>query len=149
MFLDPFAAPHTLIAGNTGSGKSVLMQNIILSITVPRCLDCVLETTKADVLAELAKREKAGVNPEPFLLRKSGQLFYNTSPFDLKKLMGDQDHIGENLRSYMQALSPAVRDIAITGRCRTNRHRRFSGPRKGQLRMAYTQRIRKQPPRES
>ncbi|MCW3094484.1 MAG: restriction endonuclease subunit [Chthonomonadaceae bacterium] len=45
------------------------------------------------------------------MLRKSGQLFYNTSPLDLKKLMGDQDHIGENLRAYMQAFSPAVRDI--------------------------------------
>jgi type I restriction enzyme M protein len=45
-------------------------------------------------------------------LRKNpGQLFYNTSPLDLKKLMGDQDHIGENLRAYMQAFSPAVRDI--------------------------------------
>jgi type I restriction enzyme M protein len=51
------------------------------------------------------------LNPEPFLLRKSGQLFYNTSPLDMKKLMGDQDHIGENLRAYMQAFSPAVRDI--------------------------------------
>jgi len=29
----------------------------------------------------------------------------------MKKLMGDQDHIGENLRAYMQAFSPAVRDI--------------------------------------
>ncbi len=25
--------------------------------------------------------------------------------------MGDQDHIGENLRAYVQAFSPAVRDI--------------------------------------
>jgi type I restriction enzyme M protein len=25
--------------------------------------------------------------------------------------MGDQDHIGENLRAYLQAFSPAVRDI--------------------------------------
>jgi type I restriction enzyme M protein len=41
------------------------------------------------------------------VLRKSGQFFYNTSPLDLKKLMGDQDHIGENLRAYMQAFSPA------------------------------------------
>ena len=60
-----------------------------------RRLDCVLEATKPAVLAELAAREKAGLNPAPFLLRKSGQLFYNTSPFDLKKLMGDQDHKGK------------------------------------------------------
>ena len=33
LFLSPkFNAPHTLIAGSTGSGKSVLMQNIILGI---------------------------------------------------------------------------------------------------------------------
>ncbi len=84
---------------------------VILPFTVLRRLDCVLEPTKADVLDELAKREKAGLNPEPFLLRKAAQHFYNTSPLDMKKLMGDQDHIGENLRAYMQAFSPAVRDI--------------------------------------
>jgi type I restriction enzyme M protein len=79
--------------------------------TVLRRLDCVLEPTKVAVLAEKQTREAAGLNPEAFLLRKSGQFFYNTSPLDLKKLMGDQDHIGENLRAYMQAFSPAVRDI--------------------------------------
>ncbi len=94
-----------------GDYKQSEYGKVILPFTVLRRLDCVLERTKADVLAEKAKREKAGVNPEPFLLRKSGQLFYNTSPLDLKKLMGDQDHIGENLRAYMQAFSPAVRDI--------------------------------------
>ena len=84
---------------------------VILPFCVLRRLDCVLEETKPAVLAELAKRTAAKVNPEPFLLRKAGQLFYNTSPLDLKKLMGDQDHIGENLRAYLQAFSPAVRDI--------------------------------------
>jgi len=84
---------------------------VILPFTVLRRLDCVLESTKPAVLKELETRTQAGVNPEPFLLKKAGQLFYNTSPLDLKKLMGDQDHIGENLRSYIQAFSPAVRDI--------------------------------------
>jgi len=84
---------------------------VILPFTVLRRLDCVLDPTKAAVLAELARRTQAKINPEPFLLRKSGQLFYNTSPLDLKKLMGDQDHIGENLRAYLHAFSPAVRDI--------------------------------------
>ena len=94
-----------------GDYKQSEYGKVILPFTVLRRLDCVLEATKAAVLAELATRKKAGLNPEPFLLRKSGQLFYNTSPLDLKKLMGDQDHIGENLRAYMQAFSPAVRDI--------------------------------------
>ncbi len=84
---------------------------VILPFTVLRRLDCVLAPTKAAVLAELAKRKAARINPEPFLLKKSGQHFYNTSPLDLKTVVGDQDHIGENLRAYVQTFSPAVRDI--------------------------------------
>jgi len=84
---------------------------VILPFTVLRRLDCVLETTKPAVLAEYEAKQKAGVNPEPFLLRKSGQSFYNTSLLDMKKLMGDQDHIRENLYSYIQAFAPAVRDL--------------------------------------
>src|SRR6201981_3957067 len=94
-----------------GDYKQSEYGKVILPFTVLRRLDCVLEKTKAGVLGELAAREKAGLNPEPFLLRKSGQLFYNTSPLDMKKLMGDQDHVGENLRTYMQAFPPSVRDI--------------------------------------
>ncbi|GFO55131.1 type I restriction endonuclease subunit M [Geomonas sp. Red276] len=63
------------------------------------------------MLAELAEKQKSGLNPEPFLLRKAGLSFCNTSPMDMKKLMGDQDHIRENLDSYVQSFSPAVRDI--------------------------------------
>ena len=94
-----------------GDYKQSEYGKVILPFTVLRRLDCVLEATKAAVLKEKELREKAGLNPEPFLLRKSGQLFYNTSPLDLKRLVGDQDHIGENLRAYLQAFSPAVRDI--------------------------------------
>ena len=94
-----------------GDYKQSEYGKVILPFTVLRRLDCVLESTKEAVLAEKEKREKAKLNPEPFLLKKSGQFFYNTSPLDMKKLMGDQDHIGENLRAYMQAFSPAVRDI--------------------------------------
>ncbi|WP_035384434.1 class I SAM-dependent DNA methyltransferase [Ferriphaselus sp. R-1] len=94
-----------------GDYKQSEYGKVILPFTVLRRLDCVLETTKAAVLAELEAKQQAGLNPEPFLLRKAGQSFYNTSPLDMKKLMGDQDHIRENLYSYVQAFSPAVRDI--------------------------------------
>ncbi|MEI6673937.1 MAG: class I SAM-dependent DNA methyltransferase [Verrucomicrobiota bacterium] len=94
-----------------GDYKQSEYGKVILPFTVLRRLDCVLEATKPAVLVEKTKREQAKLNPEPFLLKKSRQLFFNTSPLDLKKLMGDQDHIGENLRAYMQAFSPAVRDI--------------------------------------
>ena len=94
-----------------GDYKQSEYGKVILPFTVLRRLDCVLERTKAAVLAELPVRQKGGLNPEPFLLRKSGQLFFNTSPLDMKKLMGDQDHIKENLFAYIQGFSPSVRDI--------------------------------------
>jgi type I restriction enzyme M protein len=94
-----------------GDYKQSEYGKVILPFTVLRRLDCVLEPNKAAVLAEKEIREKAGLNPEPFLLKRSGQHFFNVSPLDLKKLMGDQDHIGENLRSYIQGFSAPVRDI--------------------------------------
>ncbi len=94
-----------------GDFKQSEYGKVILPFTVLRRLDCVLEPYKPRVLAEHAKRTAAKINPEPFLLREADQLFYNISPLDLKKVMGDQDHIGENLRSYLQGFSPTVRDI--------------------------------------
>lgn len=94
-----------------GDYKQSEYGKVILPFTVLRRLDCVLEATKPAVLVELEAKQQAGLNPEPFLLRKAGQSFYNTSTLDMKKLMGDQDHIRENLYSYVQAFSPAVRDI--------------------------------------
>lgn len=94
-----------------GDYKQSEYGKVILPFTVLRRLDCVLESTKEAVLAEYAAKQKAEINPEPFLLRKAGQSFYNTSPMDMKKLMGDQDHIKENLYAYIQGFAPAVRDI--------------------------------------
>ncbi|MCG9046745.1 type I restriction-modification system subunit M [Laribacter hongkongensis] len=94
-----------------GDYKQSEYGKVILPFTVLRRLDCVLADTKPAVLAELQLRSDAGVNPEPFLLRKAGQSFYNTSPLDLPKLLGDQDHIRENLYAYIQGFSPAARDI--------------------------------------
>ncbi|MFO1334343.1 MAG: class I SAM-dependent DNA methyltransferase [Piscinibacter sp.] len=94
-----------------GDYKQSEYGRVILPFTVLRRLDCVLEATKPTVLAEFEAKTKAGLNPEPFLLRKAGQSFYNTSPLDLVKLLGDQDHIRQNLYAYVQAFSPAARDI--------------------------------------
>ncbi|CAN7518403.1 type I restriction-modification system subunit M [Caballeronia sp. LjRoot34] len=84
---------------------------VILSFTVLRRLDCVLQPTKAKVLAEFDAKTKAGLNPDPFLIRKAGTSFYNASPLDLTKLLGDQDNIRQNIYAYVQAFSPAARDI--------------------------------------
>jgi type I restriction enzyme M protein len=84
---------------------------VILPFTVLRRLDCVLEPTKELVLAEKEHRESQGLDPEQFLLRVAGQALYNTSAMSVKRLMGDQDNIGENLRSHIQAFTPEVRNI--------------------------------------
>ena len=94
-----------------GDYKQSEYGRVILPFTVLRRLDCVLEATKPAVLAEHAARTQAGLNPEPFLLRKTGVGFYNASPLDLPTLLGDQDHIRQNLHAYLQAFSPAARDI--------------------------------------
>jgi type I restriction enzyme M protein len=94
-----------------GDYKQSEYGRVILPFTVLRRLDCVLEPTKAAVLAESEAKTKAGLNPGPFLTRKAGQSFYNTSPLDLVKLLGDQDNIRQNLYTYVQAFSPAARDI--------------------------------------
>ena len=94
-----------------GDYKQSEYGRVILPFTILRRLDCVLEPTKQAVLTELAKREKSGVNPEPFLLRKAGLNFYNASPLDMKSLTGDADHIRANLLKYVESFSPQVRSI--------------------------------------
>ena len=69
--------------------------------TVLRRLDCVLAPTKDQVLAELAARQKLGVNPAPFLQFISFLFFHNQSPLDLKKLLGDPGNVAQNLFSYI------------------------------------------------
>jgi len=65
-----------------GDYKQSEYGKVILPFTVLRRLDCALEATKEAVLKEKEKREAAGLNATPFLLKKSGQLFFNTSPLD-------------------------------------------------------------------
>lgn len=94
-----------------GDYKQSEYGRVILPFTVLRRLDCVLAATKASVLEEFDNKTRAGISPEPFLERKAGTSFYNTSTLDLVKLLGDQDHIRQNLYTYVQAFSPEARDI--------------------------------------
>eukprot|EP01037_Dinobryon_pediforme_P005929 gene5929-5998_t len=94
-----------------GDYKPADYGKVILPFTVLRRLDCVLAPTKAAVLAEKAAKEAAGINPDPFLHRLTKLSFANTSPLDMKMLMGDQDNLSANLTAYVQGFSPAVRDV--------------------------------------
>jgi type I restriction enzyme M protein len=84
---------------------------VILPFTLLRRLDCVLEATKADVLAEYNARKHLKVPLDAFLLRKSGLSFYNTSELDFNKLLADANNIHANLLAYLAAFSQEARDI--------------------------------------
>ncbi|WP_217999678.1 type I restriction-modification system subunit M N-terminal domain-containing protein [Thauera butanivorans] len=110
-----------------GDYKQSEYGRVILPFTVLRRLDCVLEATKPAVLAEFAAKIRAGLNPDPFLLRKAGQSFYNTSPLDLGKLLGDQDHIRQNL--YASISRPSRRRHATSPSASTSTPRSSAWPR--------------------
>lgn len=93
-----------------GDYKPADYGKVILPFTVLRRLDCVLAPTKAAVLEELKVRQAQG-NPDAFLRRKSGTGFYNSSPLDLKAVIGDAGNVAMNLTAYLQGFSPEVRDI--------------------------------------
>jgi len=84
---------------------------IILPFTLLRRLECVLESTREDVLQEFEARKNLGIPLEQFLTRKSGHSFYNTSTYTLTKLMSDPTNIRENLESYINDFSPNAREI--------------------------------------
>ena len=94
-----------------GDFKQSEYGRVILPFSVLRRLDCVLESTKAAVLKEYADKQAAGIAFEPFVKRKAGLDFFNVSPLDLGRVIGDQDNIRANLDSYIQGFSPDVRSI--------------------------------------
>ncbi|MEV0755847.1 class I SAM-dependent DNA methyltransferase [Streptosporangium sp. NPDC050280] len=87
---------------------------VILPFTVLRRLDCVLEPTKQDVLAEAARLKGELLPPrliEIKLRNASGASFYNTSPLDFGKLGADSDNVARNLQSYIGAFSPGAVEV--------------------------------------
>ncbi len=84
---------------------------VILPFTLLRRLDCVLENTKGAVLAEFEAKKSLGIDLTTFLTRKAGQSFFNTSPFDSEKLLGDPANIKSNLTAYINGFSDNARDI--------------------------------------
>ena len=94
-----------------GDYKQADYGKVILPFTLLRRLECVLEPTKAAVLAENAKRKAEGVSVDPFLRRKSGKAFYNVSPFTLPGLLADPAHVRHNLVAYIGDFSDDARDV--------------------------------------
>jgi type I restriction enzyme M protein len=74
---------------------------VILPLTVLRRLDCVLEPTKADVLARAKSLKGKIENVGPVLKAVSREQFFNTSPLDFRRLLDDPAQIAGNLRAYI------------------------------------------------
>ncbi len=86
---------------------------IILPFTLLRRLECVLEESKDEVLAQVEKVQAMNVSEEAqekLLLRATkGLSFYNTSKMDLSKL--GEAGIAANLEAYIQSFSKDAREI--------------------------------------
>jgi type I restriction enzyme M protein len=89
-------------------------KDVILPMTVIRRLDAVLEPTKDRVL-ETNEKYKGKLNDLTALLTSkqngSGQAFYNTSPYTLKKLLEDPKNLRSNFENYLNGFSDNVQDI--------------------------------------
>ncbi len=89
-------------------------RDVILPMFVLRRIDCLLEDTKEAVLAEVKfQTEEAGMtvlDPEG-LRESSGQVFYNTSQFTLRTLLGNPSQLVNNFNHYLDSFSANVVEI--------------------------------------
>ena len=89
-------------------------RDVILPMFVLRRIDCLLEDTKDAVLAEVQfQKQEAGMavlDPEG-LRDAAGQVFYNTSKFTLKSLLGNPSQLEANFNHYLDGFSPNVAEI--------------------------------------
>lgn len=83
-------------------------KDVIIPMTIIRRLECALEATKDDVCS---KYESNPNTPDAVLRNKSGFAFYNTSRYTLKKLLGQPAQLQTNLKTYLDAFSPNIRQI--------------------------------------
>lgn len=89
-------------------------RDVILPMFVLRRLDCLLEPSKQAVLEEVRfQREDAEMaDLDPHGLREaSGYVFYNTSLFTLKSLLGNPSQLEANLKNYLDGFSDNVKEI--------------------------------------
>ena len=89
-------------------------RDVILPMFVLRRIDCLLEDTKEAVLAEVKfQKDEAGMALlDPDGLREaSGQVFYNTSKFTLKSLLGNPSQLEANFNYYLDGFSSNVAEI--------------------------------------
>jgi type I restriction enzyme M protein len=85
--------------------------DVILPFTILRRLDCILEPSKDQVLAEHKKIASTKIDPGVLLKAKFKLPFYNTSRWTFASLIGDPEGVADNLVDYIEHFSPNVRDV--------------------------------------
>lgn len=119
------AEKKNMMAGNTnladliwktaellrGAFREPEYRRVILPFTVLRRLDCLLEPTKAKVLAKYKEIKPKKYDPQVFLARITKYPFWNTSAFTLKGLLEAPDELRDNLEDMLNGFSPNVRRI--------------------------------------
>lgn len=83
-------------------------RDVIIPMVILRRLECALTATKDDVCATY---EKNASTPEAVLKQKSGYAFYNTSRYTLSKLLADAPNLKKNIKTYVNAFSPNIKEI--------------------------------------
>ena len=86
-------------------------RDIILPFTVLRRLDALLEPTKEKVREVNQFLIENQIDDKSALKGQSGYKFYNTSRFTFKILLNDPNHIGSNLKNYLDGFSEDVQQI--------------------------------------
>jgi type I restriction enzyme M protein len=95
-----------------GDYKQSEYGRVILPFTVLRRLDCVIEPVKGDMLTQYEQVKGRLENVGPVLDRFTAiNGLWNTSPFDFKRLLEDPNNLADNLRAYLYAYSPEVKEI--------------------------------------
>lgn len=100
-------------------------RDVILPMIVLRRLDCLLEGSKDAVMEEVKfQRDNGFTELDPMGLKDaSGYVFYNTSPFTLKKLVdtaaNNRQQLEANFKLYLDGFSDNVKEIIDKFRLRS------------------------------
>lgn len=89
-------------------------RRVMIPLTVLRRLDCVLESTKEEVIAlykKLKAEKKDAETIEKIITHKIKVPFFNISEFTFATLLGDPDKLAANLNNYIAGFSSRARKI--------------------------------------
>lgn len=91
-----------------GAYKSDKYKDVIIPMVIIRRFECALASTKQAVLDTYSHNPGY---PAKAMYQVSGYHFYNTSKFDLTKLLNDADNIASNFKSYINGFSDNIKTI--------------------------------------